>query len=79
MNSAIKSRLDLLDLATNGHLAMMTKAKMKKLSPPNLNMSAPSALTRMHPVGTGEHSAGQGGGRGQGGEGGQVDAYSSFF
>ena len=79
MNSAIKSRLDLLDLATNGHLAMMTKAKMKKFSPPNLNLSAPSALTRMHPVGTGEHSAGQGGGRGQGGEGGQVDAYSSFF
>ena len=54
MSSAIKSRLDLLDLATNGHLAMMTKAKMKKFSPPNLNLSAPSALTRMHPVGTGE-------------------------
>ena len=33
---------------------MMTKAKMKKFSPPNLNLSAPSALTRMHLVGTGE-------------------------
>ena len=54
VSSAIKSRLDLLDLATNGHLSMMTKAKMKKFRPPNLNMSAPSALTRMHPVGTGE-------------------------
>ena len=54
VSSAIKSRLDLLDLATNGHLAMMTKAKMKKFSPPNLNLSAPSALTRMHLVGTGE-------------------------